>query len=142
MSKKKLIKPAEKAEILTELVKAHMQRFDNTRRIQWTFNGLFWTGILVAASFLKSIPEYHPDTHCNFLVYSIFICASYFVVLLLFQMSLNWDKNKFKNYRRILEEMINAQDHSTNTIAWSIVWTIMQLAVTILLMLGVYRILQ
>lgn len=140
MKKAKIKEPTDKGEILTELIKAHMQRFDTTRKIQWTFNGLFWTGILLTAPFLlRDAKNYDPDKGNSFFVYSVLVTIAYSIVLFLFQRSLNWDKDKFKRYRNILEKMISLRkQEDRKVISWSVVWTVVQLLVTVLLLTGVY----
>lgn len=140
---KKVKDPTAKANVLTELINTHMQRFDNTRKIQWTFNSLFWTGIIVTTPFLKNAKDYNPDANNNYLVYTLFIVGAYFIILILFQRSLNWDKNKFKHYRKNLENLISfPRQENKEIIPWSVVWSIAQLIVTILLLTGVYFIVR
>ena len=124
-----------------ELIKAHMQRFDNTRRIQWTFNGLFWSGIIIATPFLKDIMSDQFQTY-DLLPYQLVILGSYSIILYLFQHSLNWDKDRFKNYRSHLESIIDVNFKDNDKFPWWIIWTGAQFLVTFLLLLGVHIIMN
>ena len=130
----------ETAKFYLELIKAHMNRFDYTRKIQWTFNSFFWAGILITAPVLKN-SKYEPS--CVFIFYIFLIWLAYSIVMYLFQYSLNWDKNKFKDYRKILEQIIGYSEKTDNR-RWkgNTIWIIMQSVVTFLLLSGVYLFLK
>ena len=132
----------ERSTALIELIKAQMQRFDTTRRMQWTFNSLLWSGILIATPIIKNSQFDLEKLKC----FGAILLFAYLLIVLLFQQSLEWDKHRFKHYRNEVERIIAYRSPSYRGIipnGWGlIVWPVAQIVVTVLLLWGAHSYLQ
>ena len=99
------IDPKDSANLCLELLKANMNHFEKTRQIQWNFNSIFWTGILVSASFLYKEGITLNDPNFNYFINVILL--SYLSAIILIQVSLATDKGKNERIQVEMEKLMS-----------------------------------
>ena len=90
--------PYERCQLLIELQNSRLGRFDKSRAIQWNFNGIFWTGIIVSTAFLTPNKNDIEYTWYGFVVLDFILLVIHFIVLQMMQRALDYDKSKVAEY--------------------------------------------
>lgn len=128
----------ERCQNLIALQNSRLDRFDNTRKIQWNFNGIFWTGIIVSVSFF--IKE---NIHFDYVkLASIFIplLLIHGLTIYLIQQSLGYDKSAVDKYRIRAEAILGLKADKTTDRKW--LWFGIQIGITSLIFLFSFYILK
>jgi hypothetical protein len=123
---------------LIALQNSRLERFDNTRKIQWNFNGIFWTGIIVSVSFFIKEKIYFDWVKLT----SVFIplLVVHGLTICLIQKSLDYDKSAVDRYRIPAENLLGLEPEKTTDRRR--VWFWIQISITILILLFSFYILK
>lgn len=124
----------ERCQSLIALQNSRLERFDRTRSIQWNFNGILWTGIVVTTAFLAPIRNDLPFTWWGLTLYGPLLVGIHFTVIKAIQSSLDFDKKKFANYNSQADKMLNVENAETDQNDRSKGWLIKQLLISIVLL--------
>jgi len=139
--------PFERCQSLIELQNGRLERFDRTRTIQWNFNAIFWTGIIVTVSFLIPKKTELEFTWYGLIGFDLVLLVIHFFVLKMIQSSLDYDKGKVAEYTLITERELglnNLTDDEIRTkmqesiagqIGKSRQWLLAQLGISIVLLI-------
>lgn len=124
----------ERCQHLVALQNSRLERFDNTRKIQWNFNGIFWTGLIVAiAFFLKETKRFWIG---DLIFISSIISAIHGTIIYMIQESLRYDKDAVDRYRIPAEQLLGLPDEPAEKLLdrkWK--WFGVQIGITIVLLL-------
>jgi len=122
----------EKSQAYVELFKAHLDKFNKTRDIQWKLNIALWTLIGAAGGFLYE--KYTPSLLEGIVILIVFSVGHFFFWAQPIQTSLEQDKQLFSKYRNELEKMAGEKDPTPVAYASSkFKWPLITSALTILL---------
>lgn len=121
----------DRAQVLVELYKVQMSRFQSTQKTQWTLNTLLWAALVGSTTIsFSSEVEDAIDSQIEY----VYICfAIYCTCIILIQFSLNHDKKLISKYRRQIEAHAEVQSfQSKRDFNWikSWLWIIIQCLLT------------
>lgn len=138
----KIDDPKDQANFCLELLKVHTSHFDKTRQIQWNFNSIFWTGILISTSFMYKEKLKSDDPNLFYFLAVIF--CSYLAAIILIQISLVSDKGKCNKLQLQIENLlalsITKVESASDKFQWlrlhhrSILWVLVQSGITFFLL--------
>jgi hypothetical protein len=123
-----------------ELYKANLERFDRTRSIQWTFNGLFWSGVFLGCAF---IGERQLDESDRYVLAILLITVGllYTGIIILFQYSLSIDSKVFVLYRNEINASLKLTFPALPKVpGW--IWVVFQIAITLMLLFILFHLSQ
>ena len=137
--------PYERCQSLILLLNGRFERFDRTRTIQWNFNGIFWTGIIVATGFLYPHKDELQFSWCSLLLFGLLLTGIHSLVIYMIQSSLDYDKAKIIEYTRKAEQelklnnltddkiLVEAKEAELGRKGKSRKWLIIQIVITAVL---------
>lgn len=123
---------SDKLQAYVELFKAHVDKFNKTRDIQWKLNIALWTLMGAAGGFLYG--KYTPSFLEGLIILAIFATGFFFFWAQPIQASLEQDKLLFSKYRNKLETLAGEQNPTPVSFGSSkFKWPLITSALTIFL---------
>lgn len=136
----------ERCQSLIELQNSRLTRFDKSRSIQWNFNGIFWTGILVSTAFLVPNKNTFEFTWYGFVLLDVILILIHFFVIKMMQRALDYDKGKVAEYTLLAERelglhnltdqqiKVESKNSKAGQVGRSRQWLLTQLGISLLLL--------
>jgi hypothetical protein len=132
------MKQKERIKNLVSMYQTRIAHFDKTREIQWKFNGILWTGLIVSTPFVYGKKIYCSLHIAWFILIATVVTMIHFSLIHKTQSSLDFDKDLWITYGKEIDKFILRKSNkcipASNQSYKSLGWILIQIAITIVLL--------